>query len=118
MAGGNQPWTKEASVIFVAIKRDNFSANGKPNPWAAHDLGMANAQLLLQAIHRDIYGHFMAGFDADAVSQSFNLEDNVSPICMGVLGYLGEAKNLGDAYKARELSPRILKPVSKFTKKI
>ncbi|MFT4667651.1 MAG: nitroreductase [Ulvibacter sp.] len=118
LAEGNQPWTKEASIIFVAIKRDNFSANGNPNPWAAHDLGMANAQLLLQAIHRDIYGHFMAGFDAGSVRQSFDLEDNVSPVCMGVLGYLGEPEDLGDAYKSRELSVRSRKPLSEFTKKV
>mgnify|MGYP000341990349 CR=1 FL=1 len=102
LAEGNQPWTKEASVIFVAIKKDTFALNGKPNPWAAHDLGMANAQLLLQAVHRDIYGHFMAGFDADKVRKSFDLEDKVSPVCMGVLGYLGDAANLGEAYKKRE----------------
>lgn len=118
LAEGNQPWTKSASVIFVAITKDTFSLNGKDNPWAAHDLGMANAQLLLQAVHRDIYGHFMAGFDAEGVRKAFELEDNTTPVCMGVLGYLDEADKLSEVYEKRELSPRSRKPVSEFTKKI
>jgi nitroreductase len=118
LAEGNQPWTKSASIIFVAISKDTFALNGKPNPWASHDLGMANAQLLLQAVNRDIYGHFMAGFSVDSVLQAFDLEDNVTPVCMGVLGYLGEPDKLDEDYRKRELSPRKRNPISEFTKKV
>ena len=117
LAEGNQPWTKSASAIFVALKRDTFSKNGKPNSWAAHDLGMANAHLMLQAVHRDIYGHFMAGFDVSSVRMTFDIGESVTPICMGVLGYLGDADDLGEAYKVRELSPRSRKPVLSFIRK-
>lgn len=118
LAEGNQPWTKSASVLFVAIHRNTFSQNGRPNTWAAHDLGMANAQLLLQAVHRNIYGHLMAGFDEGKLRQLLNLEQDSNPVCMGVLGYLGNANDLLAVYKAREQSPRSRKPVSSFAKKL
>jgi len=115
---GNQPWTKSASVLFVAIQKNIFTNTGKPNDWASHDLGMANAQLLLQAVHRDIYGHLMAGFDKEKLNQVLNLAENSNPVCMDALGYLGNADTLTDAYKTREQSPRSRKRVSTFTKKL
>ncbi len=118
LAEGNQPWSKSAGVLFVAIYKTNFSKNGGSNHWAAHDLGMANAQLLLQAVHRDIYGHLMAGFDADRISQLFNLDNDSVPHCMGALGYLGNELSLTEAYRNRELSPRSRNKVSSFTKKV
>lgn len=121
LLGGNQPWTKSASLLFVAIQRDNFAKNGKINPTAGHDLGMANAQLLLQAAHRDIYGHLMGGFDKAKTIEVLGLADDVSPVCMGALGYLGDAdslESLGGNYKARELNGRSRKSVNEFTKKI
>jgi len=114
----NQVWAKSASILFVATTRSTYSKNGKPNPSAVHDLGMANAQLLLQAVHRGIYGHLIAGFDADKVRASFQLQDSVIPVCMGALGYLGNAEDLDDHYRTRELSARTRKPVSEFVKKI
>lgn len=118
LAPGNQPWTKSASVLFVAIHKNTFTNTGKPNDWASHDLGMANAQLLLQAVHRDIYGHLMAGFDKEKLNQVLGLDENSTTVCMGALGYLGTADTLDGAYKAREQSPRSRKRVSTFTKKL
>lgn len=114
LMGGNQPWTKKAAVLVVAIARNTFSMNGKPNNWAMHDLGMANAQLLLQAAENDIYGHLMAGFEPDKVNDLLQLSENQQPVCMGALGYLGDPEELEEAYKSRELAPRSRKEVSEF----
>jgi nitroreductase len=116
LAEGNQPWTKSASVLLAAIHRNTFKKNGKVNLWAAHDLGMANAQLLLQAVHRDIYGHLMAGFDKERLQQVLNLPEDSISVCMGALGYLGDVDSLADNYKTREQSPRNRNHVSTFTK--
>jgi nitroreductase len=115
LAPGNQPWTKDAAVLLVAMKRNTFQKNGKPNPWAEHDLGLANAQLLLQAAHRDIYGHMMAGFDKDKVNDLLSLDETVEPVCMMALGYLGEAEALEEPYKTRELTPRTRLPIEEFS---
>ncbi|MEO1257157.1 MAG: nitroreductase family protein [Bacteroidota bacterium] len=113
---GNQPWTKQAAVLMVALARKTFAKTGKPNPWAIHDLGMANAQLFLQAAHRNIYGHMMAGFDKTKTASLLTLDDDVEPICMAALGYLGEVEALQEPYKSRELSRRERLPVKQFTR--
>lgn len=118
LSEGNQPWTKSASVLFAAIHKNTFSNNGKTNDLASHDLGMANAQLLLQAVHRDIYGHLMAGFDKNKLRQVLNLDEDFTPVCMGALGYLGDGNALIGTYKTREQSPRSRKPVSTFAKEL
>ncbi len=112
---GNRPWAKSAAVLMVAIQRKTFKKNGKLNPWASHDLGMANAQLLLQAAHRDIYGHMMAGFDKEKVNALLSLEKDSAPVCIMALGYLGSADRLVEPYKTRELSPRNRLSIQEFT---
>lgn len=115
---GNQAWAKDAGALFVSIARRTLAKNGKENHWAGHDVGMANAQLLLQAIHRDIYGHLMAGFEKNKLIDLLHLDDNLQPICIGALGYLGDPNMLDEGLKARELHPRSRKAVSEFTRVI
>ena len=118
LMGGNQPWTQKAAVLMVAIARITFTMNGKSNNWATHDVGMANAQLLLQAAENDIYGHLMAGFDPVKVKELLQLDENQEPVCMGALGYLGDPEELEEAYKSRELAPRSRREVSEFATKL
>ena len=111
---GNQPWTRHASVLVVAMIHTNYQKNGIPNAWAQHDLGLANAQLFLQATYRNIYGHMMAGFDQSKLTELLSLDSTTQPICMMALGYLGDPEHLEEPYKAREMSRRTRKPVNEF----
>lgn len=115
---GNQPWTKAAPVIFLALYRNTFKKNGMPNPWAAHDLGMANAQLLLQAAAKDIYGHLMAGFDEQKLREKLQLGKDVTPVCVGVLGYMGNAEKLDEPYRTRETEGRARYGLNEFVHKV
>lgn len=115
---GNQPWAQNAAVLVVAIQRNTFASSGKTNPWAMHDLGMANAQLMLQATSQDIYGHMMAGFDAAKTKAALQLTDDQKPVCIIALGYLGEAEALEEPYLSRELSPRNRRSVTEFATKL
>lgn len=118
LSEGNKPWTKNVPLIFVALYRTTFKRNGKPNPWALHDLGMANSQLLLQAASHDIYGHLMAGFDADKTKQVLELDVDLVPACFGVLGYLGDPDSLEEPYKSREKAERTRIGISEFVKQL
>lgn len=118
LADGNKTWTKSAAVLFVALYRKTYKKNGKHNNTAMHDLGMANAQLLLQAVHRDIYGHLMAGFLPEKVKENLNAGDDFVPVCMGVLGYPGNVNQLAEAYKSLETEKRNRKPVKDFAVRI
>ncbi|MBL7817921.1 MAG: nitroreductase family protein [Saprospiraceae bacterium] len=111
---GNRPWAKDAAVLVVSAARKTFAANGNNNVAAAHDLGMANAQLLLQACAMDIYGHPIGGFDKQKTAEFLEMGENLQPLCMFALGYLGDAEQLEEPYKSRELSERTRKPLSEF----
>lgn len=115
---GNQPWTTKAAILLVAIQRETFSSTGKPNPWAAHDVGQANAQLILQAAHQDIYGHMMAGFNANQLREVLDLTDDQKPVCVIALGYLGEAEQLDEPYRSREQTARSRQSITDFTREL
>lgn len=118
LAPGNEPWAKYASVLIVASGRKTYAANGAPNVFFAHDLGMANANLMHQAIAYGINSHPMGGFDKSKIIESLQLTDNEEPVCVIALGYTGQAENLPEPYKSRELTPRQRKPITEFTKAI
>ena len=115
---GNQPWAKNAAVLLVTVARKSFEASGKPNPLALHDLGMANAQLMLQARSMDIYSHPMAGYDRHIIHTIIGLNDNQESVCMIALGYLDEADKLEEPFKTREITPRVRKPLSEIATRL
>ena len=115
---GNQPWNKKAAAFLVAIARTTLSASGKPNPYAEHDLGMANAHILLQASAMDIITHPMAGFDKTKITEVLKLSDTENVLCVIALGYLDEAEKLEEPFKSREIAPRVRKGFDEVVKEI
>lgn len=113
---GNQPWCKKAGALLVATSYQFFSKNGKPNVTADHDLGLANAQLVLQALHRDIYSHFIGGFNREKTAELLNLSEGTHPVCMIALGRLGSLENLEEPFRSRETSARTRKPLAEVAK--
>jgi nitroreductase len=111
---GNQPWAKNAAALVVAVTRKTFAVSGKPNVAAEHDLGMANANLLLQARNLDIFGHPMGGFDKPKTVEMLGLDENRLPVCVIALGYLGAPDKLEEPFKTRETTPRTRKPLGDF----
>jgi nitroreductase len=118
LAGGNQPWAKNASLLLICLAQTN-SGTDNPNPWAKHDLGAANTNLILQATAMDIYAHVMAGFNAQQALSLSNLDPNAwEAVTMIALGYLDDAEKLPEPFKTRELSPRTRKPLDQFSQAI
>src|SRR5204863_3390432 len=62
LAPGNA-WAHAAPVLLLTIANER-RANDGPNPWGAHDLGLATENLLLQATALGLVAHPMGGFDA------------------------------------------------------
>ena len=118
LMAGNQPWAKDAAALVITVARKTFAANGTANGSALHDLGMANATLLLQARALDIFGHPMGGFDRIKATEILNLDEDRIPVCVIALGYLGDAEQLIEPFKTRELSPRSRKTIDQFVKEI
>jgi nitroreductase len=111
---GNKTWAEHADVLIVAVARKTFEANQLENTTAIHDLGMANAHLLLQASYLGIYSHMMGGFDKPKISEVLGLTDKQEAVAVIALGYLDEADKLEEPFRTRELTPRVRKPLSDF----
>ena len=113
---GNQPWCKNAGALIVATRNQLFTKNGKKNVTADHDLGMANAQLSLQALHQNVYCHFIGGFDRAKTNELLNLPEGSDAICMIALGRMGTAEDLEEPYLSREKAARSRKSISEIAK--
>lgn len=115
LSAGNVLWAKNAAAFIVSIAKTNFDKEGNPaNDWAEHDLGAANAAMILQATSMNISAHPMAGFNKDHIKSSFGLGEYLKPVAVIALGYLDEAEKLEEPFKTRELTPRKRKPLAEL----
>ncbi len=109
---GNQGWAKSAPVLMITVAAMAFERNGKANRHAYHDVGLASAQLALQATDLGLSVHFMAGFDADAVRATFAVPEGFEPVAAIALGYAEDPDALTDEQRAAEYGPRERKPLA------
>src|ERR1700682_1270889 len=61
----NQAWAKLAPVLALGCTSLNFTRNCQPNAAAVHDLGLASANLVLEATARGLAVHQMIGILPD-----------------------------------------------------
>lgn len=111
---GNFTWAKESSVLIVAVAKNNFDFNNSTNRHSFFDVGQAVATMLLQATEMDIYGRQMGGFSAHQAKEALNIPDGYEPVVVIGLGYLGNADNLPENLKQRELAQRTRKPIEEL----
>ena len=77
-----------------------------------HDVGAANQNLMLEATASGVLGHLMGGFDVVKTKEVFNLEEELDPVVIIALGYLGSAEQLPAPFNEREVAPRTRKELS------
>lgn len=110
LTGRNQVWAQAAPVLVAAYARTVFPAKGdKParaNPTAAHDLGLANAMLAVQATALGLHVHFMGGFDAAALTAAFPPPPDVVPVAVFAVGHRGDPETLPEGLRERERAAR------------
>jgi nitroreductase len=111
---GNQEWAQQAPVLMLSVARMSFERNANPNRHAFHDVGLAVANLILQAMSMDIYAHPMGGFDRDKARETYNIPEGYEPVAGIALGYAGNPQTLPDHYRETELAPRERKPLDSF----
>jgi len=109
---GNQAWAKHAPVLMLACADSVFRANGKPNRWAAYDVGQASISLCLQATSLGLISHQMGGFDSDKAREALKIPDRFTPMTAIALGYQGDAGALNDDLQSTELAVRKRQPMS------
>ncbi|MDH6532038.1 nitroreductase [Aurantimicrobium minutum] len=111
LAGWNSAWMPNASAIVIAIAQV-ADAEGKANPYAAYDLGQSVAHFSVQA-HTDGYHvHQVAGTDAAALKEAFNIPEGYEALVAMTVGKLAPASELPEALEERENAPRVRKDLS------
>ena len=56
----------------------------------------------------------MVGFDPEKLRSAFQVPDDFESVACRALGYRGEANDLPERMKQREMEPRQRKPLSKW----
>lgn len=110
----NQVWVKNAPVLILACADTLFGHNQSPNRWAQYDTGAAVENLCLQATSMGLVTHQMGGFSSDAARAIFAIPEQYTPMAMLAVGYQGDANNLPEELKARELAERARKPLGQL----
>jgi nitroreductase len=114
LAEGNQAWAEEAPVLVLSATRKRFSFNDEPNAHARHDVGLAMAQLTVQATAEGLGVHQMAGFDADAARERFAIPEELEPVSVTAIGYPGDPGELDEQLRERATGPRQRDPVDEI----
>jgi nitroreductase len=109
---GNQVWAKNAPVLFLSVAKKDYEKSGKPNSHAWHDVGMATANLVIQATSLGLHAHLMGGFSAQKAQETLSIPEEYEPVTMGAIGYVGEPEMLPDNLQERELAERNRKPLT------
>jgi len=110
----NQSWAKAAPVLMLTVAHRIFEGKGQDNRHAFHDVGLALANLTVQATAEGLFVHQMAGIVPDKVRSAFRVPPDWEPVAGAALGYPGDPSALPEPLRQRELAPRTRKPLAAF----
>jgi nitroreductase len=110
----NQAWAKAAPVLVLGVVNLRFVLNSKDNRAAVHDLGLASANLVIEATSRHISAHQMIGILPDRARELYQIPEHSEAWTAIAIGYAADPAHLPDAVKERDLTPRKRKPLSDF----
>ena len=111
---GNQGWATAAPVLALGCTSLRFSRNGQPNAAAVHDLGLASANLTLEATSRGLFVHQMIGILPDKARETYRIPEGVQPLTGLAIGYAADPNTLPEKYRERDLAPRSRKSLNQL----
>ena len=112
---GNRSWASRAPVLILTIAKTFLRDDPqRRNRHAFHDVGLATAQLVLQATALDLYAHQMGGFDRERARELFAIPEGYEPLVVLAVGYLGDPGSLPPDLQGRERVPRTRKELEEI----
>jgi nitroreductase len=106
LAPSNRLWCERVPVLMLSVAVSTFRHNGAANRHSQHDVGMASAQMALQAQSMGLALHFMAGFDRAKVRGTFGIPEDHEPMAAIAAGHPASADVLPEPVRTRELAAR------------
>jgi nitroreductase len=110
----NQAWARYVPVLALGVISKAFAHNNKPNRCAPHDLGLATANLMLEATARGLHVHAMAGIRPDTARAVFGIPDGYDAFTGLAIGYAGVCESLSEEVRSRDAERRGRKPIRTF----
>jgi nitroreductase len=83
----NQAWAKNVGALLISVVAKKFTRNGNPNRAAEHDIGLAAANMVLQATALGLQGHQMIGIEPTKVRAIYGVPESYEPLTAIALGY-------------------------------
>ncbi|MEE8602408.1 nitroreductase family protein [Euzebya tangerina] len=108
---GNQTWAGAASVLILAVVNTE-RPDGSTLRHAEYDTGGAVALLTVEATHRGLWVHQMAGFSVERAAESIGIDHPYRPLTMIAVGRRVAADVLEDDLAAKEVAERKRRPLS------
>lgn len=110
----NRAWAQAASVLALGVASLQFQRNGKPNGHALHDLGLASANLTVEAAARGLMVHQMAGILPDHAAEVCRIPEGWQAATALAIGAPGDPGTGPEELASRDQAPRSRKPLSEF----
>jgi nitroreductase len=110
----NQAWAKAAPVLVLGVVNLRFAKTNKDNRAAVHDLGLASANLVIEATARGLSVHQMIGILPDRARELYQIPEHTEAWTAMAIGYKANAESLPTGLKERDMAPRSRKPTSQF----
>lgn len=104
---GNQAWARHVPVLALGVAATTFSRNGKAYPHARHDLGLASANLSLEAGARGLSVHQMAGIVPEVARETYAIPEEFEAVTGLAIGYADP-----EADNERDRAPRERRPLA------
>jgi nitroreductase len=110
----NQRWAQSAAVLMISVASKTFAHSGKPNRHALHDVGLAAAQLTLQATAIGVGVHQMAGFSVERARELYAIPEDFEPVAAIAIGHPGNLDDLPEDLRKRERASRARRSQAEF----
>lgn len=111
---GDVRLTVTAPVLILAVARRYFENTGEENEFAAHDVGLALENMIIEAMAQGLAVHQLTGFDRKKAAIVSGIPDGDEPVAILALGYVRD-KDLSPAeITQRDNLRRSRKPVADF----
>jgi len=104
----------DGPVLVLGVVRLRFAKTNKDNRAAVHDLGLASANLSVEATSRGLSVHQMIGLLPGRARTVFQIPRNFAAWTAMAIGHRATPALLPDELKARDLAPRERKPLNEF----
>lgn len=108
----NQAWAKHAGALIITAAKRTFTRNEKPNRVCEHDVGLAAANLTVQAQALGLHVHQMAGIEMTRCRQTYAIPEGFDPLTAIAIGYAADPDGFEDQELAkRDKGPRTRMPL-------